>query len=801
MPIINTSVNSATTLSYNYRPGQNKRLFNSKSDAIFSFGDFTIEKQFSSAILSANTTTAHFGNFDSLETLGAINFTQDISKTYVFPSELNLPSKDPRSHSYFSSFYTNVASSINKIIKEYPYAILSYNNGNVNIFDYTEIHNQITLEITSSFKVPFSGLTNQGEISLNSANTQSNFSLPYDYKQFCIQLSGSTDVFNIKNYIFSGTYLYFEIYGFLKNSGTTTQFSDAIYIRPTKERMFNYKHSLTSLELQLLDNGKFLIPAVNIEKEKSFEQTFLWPRTIDGWAPDTYGYNYEIYQDSILKAAEKVDEEKTDIFIRTVIPENYLELDSEGNIYRSIIQSYAYEFDKIKKYIDAIAYAHSVEYNNEETVPKKFMMKLSNLLGWKLSDGFSELNLFEYLTSDLDESTNSYSYFNTEIWRRILVNLVWLYKKKGTRDAITFIFKLIGAPEEMVKFDEFVYDILPSNNINSPKVSSIDSYPNYSWPAIPFQSGGHGRGNGQDYISQWVPEFNPVKKIDNIKIGTGSTRSILNTKELDLGFYPSQAIEYDVWQYYQNPCSVWTWGSPCPPFSSLTTPFEYLTFDSAGVQPSNISQMSLSQYIDYVYTKNIDPTTRKTNNQAHTAWTYPELKNIYLAYYYASYPENNHLNNCKLEAYLQLLEVELGSYITQLIPATTIFWDNAPAVYKNTAFHRQRFVYKEGVDKGSMFKRELNTHPQATIHSAHVRDIGILISTNSGNIPSGNVSPLTNITMCNINGQYIHTKTASIKPVRILCNVNLNSVNAFINAVSTDISVSQTSQFLSSEGD
>ena len=35
------------------------------------------------------------------------------------------------------------------------------------------------------------------------------------------------------------------------------------------------------------------------------------------------------------------------------------------------------------------------------------MMKLSNLLGWKLSDGFNELDLFDYLTSPLRAAVRS----------------------------------------------------------------------------------------------------------------------------------------------------------------------------------------------------------------------------------------------------------------------------------------------------------------------------------------------------------------------------------------------------------
>jgi hypothetical protein len=321
--------------------------------------------------------------------------------------------------------------------------------------------------------------------------------LPYDYSEFCIQLSAATATsaitYQIKSYSLSGTYLQFEIYGFLENNIFVSTYTDALYIRPTKERVYNYNKSISDLERQLLNDGIFLIPAIDTIADDSFEQKFIWPRTIDGFAPDTYGDDFETYKESLLLAAEKVDEEKTDIFIKTVIPENYLELDSDGQIYRTIIQSYAYEFDKLKCYIDAMAYAHSIDYNTEETVPKKFLTKLSSLLGWKLADGFSELDLFDYLTSDVDQKTNSYSYFNVEIWKRILVNLVWLYKKKGTRDAITFIFKLLGAPDCLINFNEFVYDITIKTPNLTQKVDS-DGYINYNSSIYVFQQGGEGRG-------------------------------------------------------------------------------------------------------------------------------------------------------------------------------------------------------------------------------------------------------------------------------------------------------------------
>jgi hypothetical protein len=248
--------------------------------------------------------------------------------------------------------------------------------------------------------------------------------------------------------------------------------------------------------------------------------------------------------------------------------------------------------------------------------------------------------------------------------------------------------------------------------------------------------------------------------------------------------------------------------------------------------------MTLAQYIDHVYTNSIEPTNRKTSVQSHTTWSYPELKNIYLAYYQATCTDdnNNHLTMCKLEAYLQLLEIQLGDYILQLIPATTIFNENIPTTYRNPVFHRQRFVYREGVDRGSMFQRPLEDHPSAIVPQCALNTVKICTFAKQSylpngklditgdtwrvknNIPSQNICPSSknikaqyihwnkiegasaNIKQSEIVGTYIETKSASISAVHLRCSVNSNSISTVIGAVTViPTYVSQNSQSLISE--
>ncbi len=716
--------NTATTLSIAFSPGQDLRFPNTASESIFTFGDYRIERSSEPDLLTGTSLNLSFTPFSTLENMGMEDFNPQVHVS-IQNNELRPVNSDPYSYTYFGSFYTEVARAINNIIDTFPYAALAYDGfDGVTIYDYSESFNNLTGEKTSTFKIPASVIINEGYILFNSGSPVGNqVSLMTQTNLFEIQLSGATtaqtESFAINSYSFFpgvSAYLEFEINGHLSNgavsplSGTSSFLP--VYIRPSRKRVTEYKMSQSRLERQLLDEGLFDIPDVD-DEARNVRYVLQWPRTIDGFNPDTRGDEFEQYKDSILLLASNTDMDKTDIMIKTMIPDNFINFDTKTQIYQKLIASYAKQFDEIKQFIDNIAYAHSLNYNDEESVPEKFLVKLSNLLGWKLSSTFSEIDLFEYLANDENPEQNSFAYYNVELWKRILININWLYKRKGTRDALQFIFKLMGAPECLVVFDEFVYEIESTitsgqTDTNITSKTNERGFINYNASQYIFQEGGAGRGTGQNYITQWSPEFYPNKYVDNIKVQVGDTgytgsENILNTKELCATLSPAAAIECDVFEWYKLSGTCWVWGSSAPPFSSLTVPFEYVIEDCDFVNPDRITGMTFSEYLDFIYTSNINPTNRKTNAQVHTSWGYPELKKIYMNYYLMADPQSNRLTIKKLEAFLELMEVNFQDYLLQLIPATTIL-ECQGTTYRNTIFHRQKFVYKEGINDGSEFQ-------------------------------------------------------------------------------------------------
>jgi hypothetical protein len=768
-------LNTANTLSTAFSPGQDILFGNTSSQAIFTHGDYNIERSSEPDVLTGTSMNLAFTPFSTLENMGVDDFNPQ-TYTSIQNNELRPISTDPKSYSYFGSFYTEVARSINNVLDTFPYAMLAFDDfqGNT-VYDYSEEVNLTTGEKTSKFKIPANTIINQGYVLFNSGSTVGNQrSLMTETNLFEIQLSGSTTA-QTNSYLIS-TYSYtagttstygvleFEIKGHLSDgasmplTGTTSTLP--VYIRPSKKRVTEYRMQQSRLERQLLTEGLFDIPDVD-DENKDYRYRVPWPRDIDGFNPDTTGDKFETYKDNMLLLAGNVDLDKTDVMIKAIIPDNYLDFDTDTQIYRKVVSSYAKQFDEIKQFIDNIAYAHTINYNDQESIPEKFLVKLSNLLGWKLSSSFSEIDLFEYLADDENPDQNSFAYYNVELWKRILININWLYKKKGTRDALQFLFKLMGAPECLVVFNEFVYEIessLNDGNIGNSNVKANSrGFINYDASNFIFQEGGKGRGDGQNYINQWKPQFNPIKKSDNIKVQVGDTgftgsENIVNTKELCATLSPAAAIECDVFDWYKLSGTCWVWGTVgAPYFSGNTTPYEYTIPDCEFVAPDSITAMTFSQYMEYIYASNIEPRNRKTNSQVHTTWGYPELKRIYMNYYLMTEPMSNRLTVKKLEPFLELMEVNFQDYLFQLLPATTIL-ECQGTTYRNTIFHRQRFVYKEGINDGSEFQNALppdlrpNTTPvQLSPAINDFLDADVVTITIKGKITQGIVSALSGV--------------------------------------------------------
>lgn len=366
--------------------------------------------------------------------------------------------------------------------------------------DYT--YNSLTN--TSSFKIYTNVITNRFGINyktsgslLNTFNSQNSlrdlvtsylsYSVLYNGNEYDILgFTGSTDDYNdyiylqVKGDVFSNTPNDFVVYHIKPNS--------------TKENLFY--NSLPDLEYYLLNRlttPKFTSTFNYSIKSDSGELLYVndsltWPTT-DGYNIDFDTDYYEDYATKLLDISTNFDLSISNLIVRFLVTESItnfdttatrldpLDEDTSGQKVNKTLTIYGVQFDKINTYINGIRFANVVTYNKLDNTPDIYLKNLSRVLGWELISSVLENNL---LKNYIQPSQSTYSgqsvgltaiEADIELWRRIILNTPWLWKSKGTRKSVEFLFKFIGTPLGLIKFNEYIY--LAENKVDIDMFQSV----------------------------------------------------------------------------------------------------------------------------------------------------------------------------------------------------------------------------------------------------------------------------------------------------------------------------------------
>ena len=133
----------------------------------------------------------------------------------------------------------------------------------------------------------------------------------------------------------------------------------------------------------------------------------------------------------------------------------------QPQIIASLLFTWAKFFDEIKLFIDQFGNLLRVDYDEAGTISDYLLPFLSEYYGFILPNNFSNASYAQYLLGEnlgADEAISAKSLFSvqSEIWRRILVNLNTIIESKGTVFAIKSVMRAAGInPETMFRFREF----------------------------------------------------------------------------------------------------------------------------------------------------------------------------------------------------------------------------------------------------------------------------------------------------------------------------------------------------------
>ena len=254
--------------------------------------------------------------------------------------------------------------------------------------------------------------------------------------------------------------------------GGASTYDDSFLIRPNNSVVEEFFEGLDDLESVLLNReskikytAKFRAPEDSFDGSKTELKTneISWPLYRDKWNLKISGSAYINYVEELSILGERIDNYKSNVVSRFLTTASLYEFDTEDRRFDSATQLLGHSFDQVKKFIDNIAYMRNVSYDRINNLPDVLLKNLSNTLGLDTLNLFDEKNLQDSLYTRVDSQYDGVGVgmnmveAETEFYRRLVINLSHIYKSKGTRKAIEFFLRFIGAPEPLININEYVY--------------------------------------------------------------------------------------------------------------------------------------------------------------------------------------------------------------------------------------------------------------------------------------------------------------------------------------------------------
>lgn len=148
----------------------------------------------------------------------------------------------------------------------------------------------------------------------------------------------------------------------------------------------------------------------------------------------------------------------------------YIQESSDNVEYLTFLEMIGQHFDIVWSYINGINRVRKIEHKAVDGITDKLVYELLESFGWDPKNPFEGKQLWNYafgLNDDNSSSTNKNSIGNNvassytpdaakkQVWRRILNNLPYLLKHKGTRKSINAILSCYGVPSSLLTIVEF----------------------------------------------------------------------------------------------------------------------------------------------------------------------------------------------------------------------------------------------------------------------------------------------------------------------------------------------------------
>jgi len=131
--------------------------------------------------------------------------------------------------------------------------------------------------------------------------------------------------------------------------------------------------------------------------------------------------------------------------------------DSTSDDLKTFLNMWGENFDLTRNYIDNYISFYKRGYDKLNSVPTNLMPIIANSLGWELIAPFTG-SLTEYFggtDNELHGNTTTTETVTHNTWRKVINNLVYLYKSKGTLNSVDALLNIYGYPNDVISINEY----------------------------------------------------------------------------------------------------------------------------------------------------------------------------------------------------------------------------------------------------------------------------------------------------------------------------------------------------------
>jgi hypothetical protein len=434
-----------------------------------------------------NFTTGVFSEPINLEKLNIDSVSQSKAiaenNFKVYP---NFDLSEVTNFTVYGSLSKRISASITTIISQFPAGLESnffsanYSTGNTaeNIsFNQTTNETEFTLDISkirNPFGVDFT-VNSTRNLSLRETDVSTLRNMTVEYSKYSLYFNGNgykvKGIMPTQSLSNGSLKIYVEGNPFSGQSFVTND----ILIRPNDYEVNKvFSENLDEVENFLLDRTSFPIytAVFNVPKENNEGSYFTdkvtinWP--LNGlWNLDIVSNSFQNYLVKLNETCDFFDLFRTNLISRFLTTGAFNEFDTVGRKMEKVLQIYGRSFDETQKFVNALAYINSVNYNVKNDIPSQLLKNLAQTLGW--STNISPITSDDFLSSVFGTTNSEKSQFsgepipktpdelNYQFYRNLVLNSAYLFKSKGTRKSVEILLKLIGAPEALIDFNEYVY--------------------------------------------------------------------------------------------------------------------------------------------------------------------------------------------------------------------------------------------------------------------------------------------------------------------------------------------------------